>query len=569
MNDKHITIKNTKYNNRIFNILKVSKNNFTNTSSNDSIIKKISEKKKEEESDKICPYCYRSFYSEFNKSRHVDKIHLKKDIGQCPKCNGKFHNIENHIKKCNIIIGNRNLNNEINIFTKCENLNEINCNEFLKKVIQIKADVENIFFNSEINLDENDNKKNKNEIITKENFNIFKVDKFNFGFKPIIQDMNNKAELTENKINDFFIEVEKQTKNDNISEIIKKNMYNILTKYTYIPLDNNYFIFKNLILGHGKYGSVWFGINIKNAIPIAIKVQNNINSKDSFKLEILIMNILKKYKIFPKLYKELIINEKIFLIETLFFPNIEKVLKFCGGKFSVITIYKIGIEVLNLFKLFHKSGYLYLDLKCDNLVLLDNPIKYNNFVSNISLIDYGYCVKYINNEGSHLSQQNSPKKHGNIYYASINSLKGNAISRKDDIISLCYLLIDLINGPLPWSNLSTDNKSKIETIKLKTVYTPKILCGNDMKEVLFIFENVNNLGFCDIPNYNQYIKILDGYIMGKTKKHFNDIPFDWEEKMTEIRKKNDNKSYLKKNNKEIYELFDGYPEFYWNYYLNK
>lgn len=235
----------------------------------------------------------------------------------------------------------------------------------------------------------------------------------------------------------------------------------------------------------------------------------------------------------------------------------------------MITIYKIGIEILNLFKLFHKSGYLYLDLKCDNLVLLDNPIKYNNFVSNITLIDYGYCVKYINNEGSHLSQQNSPKKHGNIYYASINSLEGNAISRKDDIISLCYLLIDLINGPLPWSNLSTDYKSKKKTIKLKTLYTPIILCGNDMKEVLFIFENVNNLGFCDIPNYNQYIKILDGYIMEKTKKHFNDIPFDWEEKMTEIRKKNNNKSYLKKNNKEIYELFDGYPEFYWNYYLNK
>ena len=46
MNDKQINIKDTKYNNRIFNILKVSKNNFTNTSSNDSIIKKISEKNK-------------------------------------------------------------------------------------------------------------------------------------------------------------------------------------------------------------------------------------------------------------------------------------------------------------------------------------------------------------------------------------------------------------------------------------------------------------------------------------------------------------------------------------------
>lgn len=562
MNNKEVNIKDIGNNNIIFNIIKVSKN-FNNISSNKSI-------KIEKESDKICYYCNNIFYSKFNKCRHVDKIHLKKDIGQCPKCNGKFHNIENHIKKCNnIIIGNKNLNNEKNIFTKCENLNEINCNEFLKKNIQIKADVENIFFNSEINLNENENKKNKTEIIPKENFDIFKVNNFNFNFKLTIQDKNNKSGLTKNKVNDFFIKVEKKKKNINLNEIIKNNMYNILTEYAYIPLDNNYFIFKNLVLGHGKYGSVWFGIDIKNANPIAIKAQNHINSKDSFKLEILIMNKLMRYKIFPQLYKKLIVNEKIFLIETLFFPNIEKVRKFCSGKFSLITIYKIGIEILNLLKLFHKSGYLYLDLKCDNLVLLDNPIKYNNFVSNITLIDYGCCVKYINNNGSHLSQKNSPRKHGNNYYASINSLTGNAISRKDDIISLCYLLIDLFNGPFPWGNLDTDSINKNETIKLKRKNTPKILCGNCMEEVLLIFEEVNNLDFYDTPNYDQYIKIFDEYIIKKTKKHFYDIPFDWDEKMAEIKKKNDDKSNSEKNNKEIYELFDGYPEFYWNYYLNK
>lgn len=566
MNDSKLKRKNSKTNNKILNIIKKSKTLFIKDSNNEIMEKKTPEKERKRKLDNICPYCHKSLYSKFNKDRHVDKTHLKKDMGQCPICNGKFHNIESHVKKCKKIFENKDLLNKKSLSIKWKDLNKENNDESLKNDMQLQEEVENISFNSQISLNEDKDKKNINEIYPKKNFNILKVNQLYFNIKIDIKDINNKSELIEDKIIDFSIKSKKEKKNVDINEIIKRNMYNILKQYSYISLNENYFLFKNLILGHGKNGLVLFGIDVKGANPVAIKTQKNLNSKNSFNTEILVMNKLKKYKVFPKLYEKINLNEKIFLIETLLLPNIEKFHEFCGGRFSIITIYKIGIEILNLFKLFHSTGYLYLDLKCDNLVLLDNPIKYDNFKSNITFIDFGHCVKYINDNGLHLYPKYAPRGHGNLYYSSINSLSDKPISRKDDIISLCYLLIDLFNGPFPWINLAITKK---EIIELKKKYKPNSLCKKELNEVLLIFDNVNNLNFCEEPNYNEYIKILDQYIVKKTKKHFYEIPFDWDGKISEIKKNVYNNLNIEKNNKEINGLFEGYPLFFMNYYLNK
>ena len=65
--------------------------------------------------------------------------------------------------------------------------------------------------------------------------------------------------------------------------------------------------------------------------------------------------------------------------------------------------------------------------------------------------------KYANREGedeSHKSKKESSKRKGNTYFSSIGSLHGNATSRKDDIISLMYLLFDLYFGTLPWEDIT-------------------------------------------------------------------------------------------------------------------
>ena len=123
-------------------------------------------------------------------------------------------------------------------------------------------------------------------------------------------------------------------------------------------------MFKTLILGQGRYGTVWLSIKTSTSEPIAIKSQNNGKDANSCKKEIILMQI------FTNLYDKLIINHKFYLVETLHCSNLEKLKKFCVAKFLILTTYKIGIELLQLLKYIHEAWYIYLDIKVDNIALL-------------------------------------------------------------------------------------------------------------------------------------------------------------------------------------------------------
>ena len=347
-----------------------------------------------------------------------------------------------------------------------------------------------------------------------------------------------------------------------MSDIIINNFYTILKNYEYYSI-KNYFMLKNFIFGHGKYGTVWFGIDLKKAKPIAIKVINEEKRNIFLHTEFIMMKKLSKFKIFTKVYDEINLLNNIYLIETLQGPALSKIRKFYGKKFSTITVYKIGIEILRCLKLIHKSGYLYIDLKENNISILFKPITQQKKINNLTLIDYGFCEKY------NKDKNKSPKIHGHSSYASINSLKKNAISRKDDLIALCYFLVDLINGSLPWDDISNEDSKYNKIITLKEDYSFKKICNKDAKELAFIFDSSNCLGFNEVPDYDNYSYLLENYIKIKTGKVENEILFDWENKIIEDIKSYDGiENYIKKSN-EISNLFKGYPNFCIKYFLER
>ena len=184
-------------------------------------------------------------------------------------------------------------------------------------------------------------------------------------------------------------------------------------------------------------------------------------------------------------------------------------------------------------------------------------------ISNIILIDYGFCEKISNDKNK------APKEYGKKSYSSINALKGNPISRKDDIIVLCYFILDLFSGSLPWDNIQSDKNRKEEIIKLKEKFSFKKFCGKNIKEVAFIFESANGLKFNETPDYDNYINLLQNYIKIKTGKEDTEILFDWEDKIIEnIKYFGGIEAYLK-DDKEISILFQGYPKFFIENFLGR
>ena len=64
----------------------------------------------------------------------------------------------------------------------------------------------------------------------------------------------------------------------------------------------------------------------------------------------------------------------------------------------------------------------------------------------VKLIDYGLASRYLDKYGNHLEQKEEPTFKGNLLFSSTNALEFKTPSRRDDLISLCYMMIFILNG---------------------------------------------------------------------------------------------------------------------------
>lgn len=105
----------------------------------------------------------------------------------------------------------------------------------------------------------------------------------------------------------------------------------------------------------------------------------------------------------------------------------------------------LAICIVDLLETFHDKGYIHCDLKPDNIMIGDFKENLQN-MNKIYLIDFGISNKYLDEMGCHIKfSQDVPFK-GNLIYSSKNAFAQCTLSRRDDIISLMYMLICMIES---------------------------------------------------------------------------------------------------------------------------
>ena len=101
----------------------------------------------------------------------------------------------------------------------------------------------------------------------------------------------------------------------------------------------------------------------------------------------------------------------------------------------------------------HTAGFVFNDLKLDNLMLdhdapLDDDTLSCNEANetifdkcNVNIIDFGFATSFVDSTtGEHIKKEEVDAYRGNFYFSSTNHLKYRTTSRRDDMISLFYLL---------------------------------------------------------------------------------------------------------------------------------
>ena len=220
--------------------------------------------------------------------------------------------------------------------------------------------------------------------------------------------------------------------------------------------------------------------------------------------------------------------------------DLELYLSQLEGVDKLIKILDIAFKLVIIYQHVHCAKRTYNDLKAKNIMVktqegLDaDPEVY--------LIDYGLSFKYIQKDNlkQHIEDTEQVKNfRGNMAFASVRQMDFLKTSRKDDLISLFYFLIYLLNNKNLWVGAKDhnpcQNKDKItenfhpiknwkkqhtlstiaDLFCLKFVFPGNLKCGSghcadqDRQIKLFqlniglIADEIQNIGFAEKPPYDK------------------------------------------------------------------
>ena len=271
-----------------------------------------------------------------------------------------------------------------------------------------------------------------------------------------------------------------------------------------------YRVIKNIYKSR-ETSAVYEGINELTKEHVAIKCEKIGEKYDDLESEAYTLLLLKSFGI-PKLITYGRVSGFRVLIEELLGKTIRFVFnKLINNKNKLNDICLFAIQCIDRLEFIHSKNLIHRDIKPPNFLIgrKDPNVIY--------LIDFGAAKKYRSSRtGKHIKYRYTNMICGSVRYMSINGNRGYEQSRRDDLESLGYTLIELLTKKLPWAKLENSeidfetNCKKISDLKYSI--TPEELPSGLPKQFAEYIKYCRNLEFEQKPNY-KIIKMMK--IVGK------------------------------------------------------
>lgn len=174
------------------------------------------------------------------------------------------------------------------------------------------------------------------------------------------------------------------------------------------------------------------------------------------------------------------------------------------------NILKYMITMVEIIEKIHDRSVIHRDIKPENFMISQTQKQDYDVTKKIHIIDFGLSRIYMK-DGAHIPNKPNSSIVGTMRYISTRIHEGNVYSRRDDIISILYVIIYLLKGKLPWCGLKVkpeDKRTKAEIVyDMKKITPIPQLCSG----LPAIFERMltyaYKIGFDEKPDYI-YLKRL-------------------------------------------------------------
>lgn len=285
-------------------------------------------------------------------------------------------------------------------------------------------------------------------------------------------------------------------------------------------------------IGTGGFGSIYEAFDNLSKESIAVKIESATQLKQVLKMEVA---VLKKLQGHPHVCRFIgcgRTDKFNYVCMSLQGKNLAELRRSCTisssrAAFSLSTTLRLGQQILRAIKSIHSVGFLHRDIKPSNFAMGRHP----NNMRIVYMLDFGLARQYISTVslGARKPEVRPPRPaagfRGTVRYASVNAHRNIEMGRHDDLWSLFYMIVEFVNGALPWRKI----KDKEQVGKMKQVYDHRLLLRHLPSDFKQFLEHIEQLNYYTEPDYAMLFGIFDRCIKRRGIKM--DDPYDWEQQI--------------------------------------
>ncbi|KAF0310735.1 Tau-tubulin kinase Asator [Amphibalanus amphitrite] len=272
-------------------------------------------------------------------------------------------------------------------------------------------------------------------------------------------------------------------------------------------------------IGGGGFGEIYEGLDLVTKEHVALKLESAKQPKQVLKMEVA---VLKKLQGRDHVCRFIGCgrNDRFnYVVMQLQGRNLAELRRSQPrGAFSLSTTLRLGHQILHSIQAIHEAGFLHRDVKPSNFSMGRHP----HNCKKVYMLDFGLARQYTNAYGEVRTPRAAAGFRGTVRYAAINAHKNKEMGRQDDLWSLFYMMVEFVNGSLPWRKI----KDKEQVGVMKEEYNHYQLLKHLPSDFRQFLEHIQALDYYDKPDYAMLSGLFERCMKRRGVKETD--AFDWE-----------------------------------------